>query len=1164
MATVEKKSFADQVAETLIEQLKQGTAPWQRPWEPGQSGGGMPMNPTTGKRYKGINAVYLMAQGKDDTRWMTYKQAAAVGAQVKKGEKGTAIQFWKFSEEQQQLNASGQPEIGPDGQPVKRSIKLERPRVFFATVFNAEQIDGLPAIDRKEHTWDSNERAEKILQASGATIKHGEHDRAYYRPASDSIHLPQRAQFPTAANYYATALHEMGHWTGHETRLDRDLSHPFGSAGYAKEELRAEIASMILGSELGTAHDPGQHAAYVESWIKALQDDPLEIFRAAADAEKIQDYVLALEQVQQQEQQTALSKALAVDISQALQHPATNLDHYTAYQGDSLADAMRAHGLATIADVVGHDPANFYSRAHDTLSPVFGLVPGDLETSNAYLERKGLAQTFADEAERITMQQTPLRQQAPAQSLPSSLKQLAANVAKISESFDETGEFRAHTAPLGFAQIRETAQGASASLLALAARYEDRQPPFVATSLKESASALAEVAEAFDANGEYRYQNAPLGLAQVRKIAADIGRDLEHLAEATAEVVGQSPAMDASPIKLEASEAADFDAFVAREGWHEINDVPTMESFLVQARDRFLVLDKLSDDDLTGIKQQAWAKLDWQFVGERSDLRMFFSETPGFYDLPQVEQARLLKLADSLVNSGRPSAQPATAAPEPAQGPERAYLVVPFKQKDEAKALGARWDRQEQAWFVPPGIDPAPLAKWAPEATTTAPGASEAVAEPKPPAPSKAAVEGRQYLAVPYGERDVAKAAGAAWDKTAKSWYAGPQADISKLQRWLPENVPDQQAPAMRPEEEFAEALRALNCVVDGKHPMMDGKTHRIRLADDKKGEEGGFYVAHLDGHPAGYIKNNRSGLDMRWKSKGYSLDPAESAKLQAEAAAKLQARAAAQLVEHEQTAQRMARQLAQLKPIEQPTPYLVAKEIGVHAGAFTDAAARTTFLPAIDANGKLWSTQYIQEDGTKRFAKNSRKEGCFHVVGGLDALAAAPVLVIGEGYATASTLAEALGHATVAAFDSGNVPAVARALHAKFPSKPVLIAGDDDHHLVATLGVNPGRDKATDAAREVGGKAIFPIFAPGEVAANPKGFTDFNDLATKSVLGRDGLVRQIGAVSDAIRERHAVITQQERPVIDEAPQLPNAVKQQEVAPAKRRPQQTTNSSSRI
>jgi putative DNA primase/helicase len=175
-------------------------------------------------------------------------------------------------------------------------VRLERPQVFFATVINAEQIDGLPPLARPEAAWDPIERIEQMLQRSGAMIRHSEADRAFYRPATDSIHLPPQSQFSSPDRYYATLLHELGHWTGHPSRLDRDLAHAFGSEGYAREELRAEIASLILGDELGIGHDPRQHAAYVGTWIQVLQDDPLEIFRAAADAEKIQAYVLALEQ----------------------------------------------------------------------------------------------------------------------------------------------------------------------------------------------------------------------------------------------------------------------------------------------------------------------------------------------------------------------------------------------------------------------------------------------------------------------------------------------------------------------------------------------------------------------------------------------------------------------------------------------------------------------------------------------------------------------------------------------------------------------------------------------------------------------------------------------------------------------------------------------------
>ncbi|WP_439847610.1 ArdC family protein, partial [Neisseria gonorrhoeae] len=175
-----------------------------------------------------------------------------------------------------------------DGKPEKETVRLERPKVFHAVVFNGEQIDGLPPLKLRPLSWNPDERAENILKNSGAVIDHRHGDRAFYSPSRDSITLPLREQFESPGAYYETALHELGHWTGHADRLNRDLSHPFGSEGYAREELRAEIASLMLSQELGVSFNPGQHASYVASWIMVLQDDPMEIMRAASDAEKIQ------------------------------------------------------------------------------------------------------------------------------------------------------------------------------------------------------------------------------------------------------------------------------------------------------------------------------------------------------------------------------------------------------------------------------------------------------------------------------------------------------------------------------------------------------------------------------------------------------------------------------------------------------------------------------------------------------------------------------------------------------------------------------------------------------------------------------------------------------------------------------------------------------------
>ncbi|HNI38619.1 MAG TPA: zincin-like metallopeptidase domain-containing protein, partial [Pseudomonadales bacterium] len=323
------KAFHEQVAENLIEQLKKGVAPWQKPWKPGDLLAALPMNPTTGKRYRGINSLNLMSRAYTDPRWLTYKQAKSLGAQVRKGEKSTLVQYWKFTDERIKTDDNNNPVLNSEGNPIKEQVRLERPRVFYASVFNAEQVDNLPELDIKAPDWDPLERAERILQASNAVIRHGEADRAFYRPSTDSIHLPHKHQFPTPDRYYATALHELGHWTGHELRLNRDLSHPFGSEGYAKEELRAEIASMLLSGELGIGHDPGQHVAYVNSWIKALQEDPTEIFRAAADAEKIQDFVLALSQQQEIGQKIAqgIDAQEAIKMDQIKQNNATYLQN---------------------------------------------------------------------------------------------------------------------------------------------------------------------------------------------------------------------------------------------------------------------------------------------------------------------------------------------------------------------------------------------------------------------------------------------------------------------------------------------------------------------------------------------------------------------------------------------------------------------------------------------------------------------------------------------------------------------------------------------------------------------------------------------------------------------------------------------------------------------
>jgi antirestriction protein ArdC len=297
------RDFRQEVTDNIVRMLEGGVAPWQKPWEPGASSPGMPINPTSERAYRGGNAIHLMAislqQGYDDPRWMTYKQASENGWQVRRGEKGTQIEYWEAkdsSDKTHQPPSDGRSDASSvNGNDASKSRFIHR--VY--TVFNAQQIDGIPLHTSKHHaTFDAVHAGEQILSNSGARITHDQADRAFYNRSQDAIHLPPKDAFKDAAGYYGTALHELAHWTGHPSRLDRSTlteSYRFGDVNYAKEELRAELASVFLSAQLAIPHNPEQHAAYVNSWIGALKRDKNEIFRAAHDASKATDFILALE-----------------------------------------------------------------------------------------------------------------------------------------------------------------------------------------------------------------------------------------------------------------------------------------------------------------------------------------------------------------------------------------------------------------------------------------------------------------------------------------------------------------------------------------------------------------------------------------------------------------------------------------------------------------------------------------------------------------------------------------------------------------------------------------------------------------------------------------------------------------------------------------------------
>lgn len=282
---MQTSEYRKAVTERLIGMLESGTAPWQKPWDAGIAAMNRPHN-FNGRPYHGVNALMLWCtaidKGYEDPRWLTFKQVNKLGGHVNKGEKAQIVEYWQWENEVEN------PETGE-----KEKVPLEHPKVYRAAVFNADQCTGLPKLRRQAQKWSPVERAENIIAANGVPVTHNTDGSAFYSPGGDFICLPPRESFATVDAYYSTLLHEVGHSTGHPTRLNREFGGQFGSEGYAREELRAELASTFLCGELGiaTTGSDEQHAAYVKSWVSALKNDYNEIFRAAADAEKICNYL---------------------------------------------------------------------------------------------------------------------------------------------------------------------------------------------------------------------------------------------------------------------------------------------------------------------------------------------------------------------------------------------------------------------------------------------------------------------------------------------------------------------------------------------------------------------------------------------------------------------------------------------------------------------------------------------------------------------------------------------------------------------------------------------------------------------------------------------------------------------------------------------------------
>ena len=742
-----------ELANKFADLIEKNEAPWQKSWS---SNGFLPFNIKTGKEYNGMNMLNLIDiatdKGYEDNRWLTFLQAAEQNAKVRAGEKGTPIMYLQTTETRKEINEE-------TGEEIVVTEKLEKPRAVWSIVFNAEQCEGLPAYEPKKLDFNPIERAEEILNNSGAKIKHKAQDRAYYSPVTDTITLPLKEQFVSSEEYYRTALHELGHWTGHSSRNNRNMSGTFGTESYAKEELVAEITSFLVGTQCGLGHEPDKNnIAYLKSWSKAIRDEPSFLYNAVKEADRAAKLIL--------------------------------------------------------------------------------------------------------------------------------------------------------------------------------------------------------------------------------------GNELE--------------------------------------------------------------LEQINSNEQTMKNETPENKID----------------------------------KDNSVT----------------------YINVPKIEKDEAKSLGAKWDRNNMCWFVPADVDVSLFNKWEKVNEKDLALRKEQMLQADNINNKAINQQDNKYiLAVPYDEKDQAKALGAEWDKNGKFWYCKNE-EKDKFFKWDIKNIENKvkyDIP-LNIEEEFLNRIKSAGVLEN--NVIADGQKHRIAVDGDKGKEQSGFYVLHADGVANGYFMNNRTGEEIKWSSKEHSnsMTPEEKAEMKALYQARKAEREQEDKILTEKAEKAIYAKFMNKEAINEHT-YLSNKMIeptnNIYAGQDS-----TITIPLFNIDGRLKSAQYIDENGEKRFAKNTNKVGAFHIVdGSVSDLKSVKSVVIAEGYATAASINEALNNKDVkviAAMSANNLDHTVKAVTEKYPNINVIIAADNDlTNKVGNIGLN--------AANAVQNKyenvtVVVPKINGKEISG------DFNDIISKNGLSRDEALKNI------------------------------------------------------
>ena len=429
------------------------------------------------------------------------------------------------------------------------------------------------------------------------------------------------------------------------------------------------------------------------------------------------------------------------------------------------------------------------------------------------------------------------------------------------------------------------------------------------------------------------------------------------------------------------------------------------------------------------------------------------------------------------------------------------YINVPKAEKDEAKSLGAKWDRNNMCWFVPADVNISLFEKWEKVDEKDLALRKEQMLQNKNEITDKQ--DNKYILAVPYDEKDEVKALGAEWDKDGKFWYCYEE-EKDKFFKWDIKNVENkvQIEMPLNIEEEFLNRIKSAGVLENSV--IADGQKHRIAVDGDKGKEQSGFYVLHSDGVANGYFMNNRTGEEIRWSSKEHSMTPDEKAEMRALYNAKKAEREQADKILTERAEKAIYAKFMNKETVSEHT-YLSNKMIEPTSNIYA-GQDNTITIPLFNVDGRLKSAQYIDENGEKRFAKNTNKVGAFHIVdGSVSDLKSAKSIVVAEGYATAASINEAVDSKDVkviAAMSANNIEHTVKAITEKYPDMNIVIAADNDlTNKVGNIGLNAANavqnkyENVTVAVPKINGKEISG---------------DFNDIISKNGLSRDEALKNI------------------------------------------------------